>query len=59
MSFESVWGFNPDKKANTGNSPAEHPPSSDCAYTPDEERAAQMPLGSWAQINELERLSQL
>lgn len=56
MSFEAVWGFNPDEKANVGNSSSERPKVSVCAYTATEEQEARIPLGAWAQIYELEQM---
>jgi hypothetical protein len=59
MSFEAVWGFDPDGKGEGHNLSDETGDLGDYGYDTSDELEAQIPLGTWAQLNELRRIFEL
>ena len=59
MSFESVWGFNPDEVIRSQNLLRREPEADEPVYGADEQRAARIPSDVDSQILELRRLFRL
>ena len=59
MSFESVWGFNPDEAINAQGLVRGECETDRFAYNVAEQRAARIPSDSDSQIYELRRMYRL
>jgi hypothetical protein len=58
MSFEAVWGFDPDKVIQTVGSPPSEI-ETEFTYSAEEQRAARIPSDLHAQVYELRRMYRL
>jgi hypothetical protein len=56
MSFESVWGFDPDEVIRAQNLLRGKPDADESTYSADEQRAARIPPDVHSQILELRRM---
>ena len=59
MSFEAVWGFDPDKVIPAEGLPPSEMETDKFSYSAEEERAAHLPSDLHAQIYELRRMFRL
>jgi hypothetical protein len=59
MSFEAVWGFDPDKVIQAAGLPPSELETDKVAYSAEEQRAARIPPDLHAQVYELRRLYRL
>ena len=56
MSFEAVWGFEPDRMIQAVGLPPSEIETDKLAYSAEEQRAARIPSDMQAQIYELRRM---
>jgi len=59
MSFEAVWGFDPDKVIQAVGLPPSEIETDKFSYSAEEQRAARLPSDLHAQIYELRRMYRL
>ena len=59
MSFEAVWGFDPDKAIQAQGLPPSEMEKDKFVYSAEEERAARIPSDLHAQVYELCRMYRL
>jgi hypothetical protein len=59
MSFETVWGFDPDKAIQAEGLPPSEMETDRFTYSAEEERAARIPSDLHAQVYELCRMYRL
>ena len=59
MSFEAVWGFDPDRVIQAAGLPLSERVTDQFAYSADEQRAARIPSDMHAQVYELRRMYRL
>jgi len=59
MSFNSVWGFNPDPETKPQSLSSAEPETDAIAYTVAEQRAARIPSDVDSQVYELRRIYRL
>ena len=59
MSFEAVWGFDPDKVIQAGGLPPSGTETDKFTYSAEEQRAARIPSDLLAQVYELRRMYRL
>ena len=56
MSFEAVWGFDPDKSMQANGFTAPEIETDEFTYSSEEQRAARIPSDMHSQIYELRRM---
>ena len=59
MSFEAVWGFDPDRVIQSRGLPPSDIETDKSTYSAEEERAARIPSDLHAQVYELRRMYRL
>jgi hypothetical protein len=59
MSFEAVWGFDPDKVMQANRSTPSEIETDKFTYSAEEQRAARVPSDLHAQVYELRRMYRL
>ena len=59
MSFEAVWGFDPDKAIQAESLPSSEIETDKFTYSVEEQRAARIPSDLHAQVYELRRMYRL
>ena len=59
MSFEAVWGFDPDKVIQAVGLPPSETETGEFTYSAEEQRAARIPSDRHAQVYELRRMYRL
>jgi hypothetical protein len=59
MSMKSVWGFDPDEVMRAQRVSRGEPDEDESGYSADEQRAARIPRGTYAQIHALRRMFRL
>jgi hypothetical protein len=59
MSFEAVWGFDPDKVIQAVGLPPSATETAKFSYSAEEQRAARIPSDLLAQVYELRRMYRL
>jgi hypothetical protein len=59
MSFEAVWGFDPDRVLQAAGLPPSDTETDKFTYNTEEQRAARIPSDLHAQVYELRRMYRL
>jgi hypothetical protein len=59
MSFETVWGFDPDKAIQAQGVPPSEMETEEFTYSAEEQRAARIPSDVHSQVYELRRMYRL
>jgi len=59
MSFEAVWGFDPDRATQAEGLPPSEMGTDKFTYSAEEQRAARIPSDLHAQVYELRRMYRL
>ena len=59
MSFEAVWGFDPDRAIQAQGAPPSEIETDKFTYSAEEQRAARIPSDLHAQVYELRRMYRL